>query len=120
MPAVQGHVSVDSEGGTHVGFPHPTITTVQLRIYRFAGCDHMNCRCGHSFNWRQADRVGVGVVPSAPFQLPAGLFRRVGGGGMEGISNAPFDAGAATVQATGVGGGGGPATATRGGWRWGW
>ena len=26
-------------------------------IYRCSGCDHMNCKCGHSFNWSQAPKL---------------------------------------------------------------
>ena len=65
-------------------------------IYRFAGCDHMRCRCGYSFNWREADKVAQHVrqVPIVD-NLPSTLFRRTtpGGGGAayEGISNTPFE-----------------------------
>uniref|UniRef100_A0A7S1TVC5 RING-type domain-containing protein n=1 Tax=Phaeomonas parva TaxID=124430 RepID=A0A7S1TVC5_9STRA len=30
-------------------------------IFRYAGCDHMACRCGYSFNWSTAPRVGMGA-----------------------------------------------------------
>merc|ERR1719453_408649 len=41
-------------------------------IWRYAGCDHMSCRCGHNFNWTDADaQVGapgelVGTSNSPP------------------------------------------------------
>jgi len=28
-------------------------------IYRFAGCDHMRCRCGMSFNWSEAPKLDL-------------------------------------------------------------
>jgi hypothetical protein len=32
-------------------------------IYRFAGCDHMSCRCGMSFNWKEASRLRTKQLP---------------------------------------------------------
>ena len=29
--------------------------TCKVLIYRYAGCDHMSCRCGAHFNWQQKE-----------------------------------------------------------------
>ena len=31
----------------------------RVLIFRYAGCDHMQCRCGAHFNWQTADGVGA-------------------------------------------------------------
>jgi hypothetical protein len=31
-------------------------------IYRFEGCDNMKCRCGMSFNWSEASKLGLPPV----------------------------------------------------------
>ena len=64
-------------------------------IYRYAGCDHMSCRCSRSFNWSQADRVGGGMTrPPISFDdLPTGLYHRevsgTNGLTLQGIGNSP-------------------------------
>lgn len=72
--------------------PSPLHSKCRVIIYRYAGCDHMSCRCGRSFNWSQADRVGEGSAPPLQFHdLPEGLFSRnisgANGVTLQGISN---------------------------------
>mmetsp|Transcript_30807 Transcript_30807/g.52842 ORF Transcript_30807/g.52842 Transcript_30807/m.52842 type:complete len:129 (-) Transcript_30807:363-749(-) len=39
-------------------------------IYRFAGCDHMRCRCGVSFNWQTVRAKDALVLWPPAFSAP--------------------------------------------------
>ena len=85
----------------------PLHSKCRVIIYRHAGCDHMSCRCGRSFNWSQADRVGEGSAPPLQFhdQLPEGLFSRnisgANGVTLQGISNAQIPDGGTGLSSLG-------------------
>jgi len=67
------HVKVKNEHQTHIEQMHRCPLTrkwaknaarvcplCKVVIFRFSGCDHMTCKCGHSFNWTD---------PAARFKL---------------------------------------------------
>jgi len=55
--------------------------TCGVLIWRYAGCDHMSCRCGAQFNWRDQEARVSSEAFAAPEQLSMHLaaFRKLPG-----------------------------------------